>query len=66
MVNPNDPDGKHHDQSELLSILPRVGRLVIDESFTELALAYHLRPISPSSPSLVALIFRGPSPFSPF
>jgi cobalamin biosynthetic protein CobC len=35
VVNPNNPDGRHHDRSELLALLPRVGRLVIDESFVD-------------------------------
>ena len=32
VVNPNNPDGQRHDRGELLALLPRVGRLVIDES----------------------------------
>ncbi|MBR0900501.1 threonine-phosphate decarboxylase [Bradyrhizobium tropiciagri] len=35
VVNPNNPDGQRHDRSELLALLPRVGRLVIDESFAD-------------------------------
>lgn len=35
VVNPNNPDGRHHDRRELLTLLPRVGRLVIDESFAD-------------------------------
>ncbi|MGY4478248.1 threonine-phosphate decarboxylase CobD [Bradyrhizobium sp. USDA 3364] len=35
VVNPNNPDGQHHDRDELLALLPRVGRLVIDESFAD-------------------------------
>ena len=35
VVNPNNPDGRHHDRSELLALLQRVGRLVIDESFAD-------------------------------
>ncbi|QOZ35279.1 threonine-phosphate decarboxylase CobD [Bradyrhizobium sp. CCBAU 53421] len=35
VVNPNNPDGRHHDRRELLALLPRVGRLVIDESFAD-------------------------------
>ncbi|WOH84373.1 threonine-phosphate decarboxylase CobD [Bradyrhizobium sp. BEA-2-5] len=35
VVNPNNPDGRRHDQRELLALLPRVGRLVIDESFAD-------------------------------
>ncbi|KRR20796.1 threonine-phosphate decarboxylase CobD [Bradyrhizobium retamae] len=33
VVNPNNPDGRRHDPNELLALLPRVGRLLIDESF---------------------------------
>jgi cobalamin biosynthetic protein CobC len=35
VVNPNNPDGRHHERRELLALLPRVGRLVIDESFAD-------------------------------
>ncbi|MCC8953669.1 threonine-phosphate decarboxylase [Bradyrhizobium sp. Pear77] len=35
IVNPNNPDGRCHDRDELLALLPRVGRLVIDESFAD-------------------------------
>ncbi|MGY3590634.1 cobalamin biosynthetic protein CobC [Bradyrhizobium sp. USDA 4341] len=35
VVNPNNPDGRCHDRHELLALLPRVGRLVIDESFAD-------------------------------
>ncbi|NEU95949.1 threonine-phosphate decarboxylase CobD [Bradyrhizobium uaiense] len=35
VVNPNNPDGRRHDRDELLALLPRVGRLVIDESFAD-------------------------------
>ncbi|WP_338698894.1 threonine-phosphate decarboxylase CobD [Bradyrhizobium sp. 26S5] len=35
VVNPNNPDGRHHDRRELLALLPRVDRLVIDESFAD-------------------------------
>jgi cobalamin biosynthetic protein CobC len=35
VVNPNNPDGRRHDPAKLLALLPRVGRLVIDESFAD-------------------------------
>lgn len=35
VVNPNNPDGRRHDPGDLLAILPRVGRLVVDESFAD-------------------------------
>ncbi|KWV53295.1 threonine-phosphate decarboxylase [Bradyrhizobium macuxiense] len=37
VVNPNNPDGRRHDRGELLALLPRLGRLVIDESFADAA-----------------------------
>jgi len=37
VVNPNNPDGQRHDPAELLALSSRVGRLVIDESFTDAA-----------------------------
>src|SRR5512138_3559848 len=33
--NPNNPDGRSHDREDLLALLPRVGRLVVDESFAD-------------------------------
>ncbi len=33
IVNPNNPDGRYHDPQSLLALLPKVGRLVVDESF---------------------------------
>jgi cobalamin biosynthetic protein CobC len=35
IVNPNNPDGRQHDPARLLALLPRVGRLVVDESFAD-------------------------------
>ncbi|WP_407113120.1 threonine-phosphate decarboxylase CobD [Bradyrhizobium sp. LMG 9283] len=35
VVNPNNPDGRCHAPKDLLALLPRVGRLVIDESFAD-------------------------------
>ena len=37
VVNPNNPDGRCHAPRDLLALLPRVGRLVIDESFADVA-----------------------------
>jgi cobalamin biosynthetic protein CobC len=37
VVNPNNPDGRCHPPEDLLALLPRVGRLVIDESFADAA-----------------------------
>ena len=47
VVNPNNPDGRTYDPKELMSILPKVGRLVVDESFGDIA------------PQLSALPFAG-------
>lgn len=35
IVNPNNPDGRRYSSKDLLAPLPRVGRLVIDESFVD-------------------------------
>ncbi|MFK4508705.1 threonine-phosphate decarboxylase CobD [Bradyrhizobium daqingense] len=35
LVNPNNPDGRCSAPRDLLALLPRVGRLVIDESFAD-------------------------------
>jgi cobalamin biosynthetic protein CobC len=37
VVNPNNPDGQRHDRATLLALAARVGRLVIDESFIDVA-----------------------------
>jgi len=35
LANPNNPDGKLYQPKQLLELLPRVGRLVVDESFAD-------------------------------
>jgi cobalamin biosynthetic protein CobC len=35
VVNPNNPDGRCFAPKDLLALLPRVGRLVVDESFVD-------------------------------
>lgn len=35
LANPNNPDGKRYEPRQLLELLPKVGRLVIDESFAD-------------------------------
>jgi cobalamin biosynthetic protein CobC len=35
VCNPNNPDGRPHEPARLLELLPRVGRLVVDESFAD-------------------------------
>ncbi|MFH0303615.1 aminotransferase class I/II-fold pyridoxal phosphate-dependent enzyme, partial [Bradyrhizobium sp. 31Argb] len=42
VVNPNNPDGRRHDREDLLALLPRVGCLVIDESFADAVLELSL------------------------
>ena len=37
VINPNNPDGRCHMPKGLLALLPRVGRLVVDESFADAA-----------------------------
>jgi cobalamin biosynthesis protein CobC len=44
LANPNNPDGQHHDPRKLLALLPRVGRLVVDESFADAVPALSLAP----------------------
>lgn len=42
VVNPNNPDGRRHDPARLLALVPQVKRLVIDESFADVAPAVSL------------------------
>ncbi|MDD2868378.1 threonine-phosphate decarboxylase CobD [Neomegalonema sp.] len=35
LVNPNNPDGLTYAPEDLLALLPRVGRLIVDESFVD-------------------------------
>jgi cobalamin biosynthetic protein CobC len=35
LANPNNPDGKRYQPKQLLKLLPKVGRLVVDESFVD-------------------------------
>ncbi|MEO8242229.1 MAG: threonine-phosphate decarboxylase CobD [bacterium] len=35
VVNPNNPDGQHHSRADLLALVPKVGRLLVDESFAD-------------------------------
>ncbi|RXH22333.1 alpha-ribazole phosphatase [Bradyrhizobium nanningense] len=44
VVNPNNPDGRNHAPKDLLALLPRVGRLVIDESFADAVPQLSLAP----------------------
>lgn len=44
VVNPNNPDGRCHNPQTLLALLPKVGRLVVDESFGDPYPALSLAP----------------------
>lgn len=44
IVNPNNPDGRIHAAAALLALLPRVGRLVVDESFADAVPGFSLAP----------------------
>jgi len=44
VVNPNNPDGRRFAPKDLLALLPRVGRLVIDESFADAVPQLSLAP----------------------
>jgi cobalamin biosynthetic protein CobC len=44
VVNPNNPDGRRHDPAALLALLPKVGRLVVDESFADAVPCLSLAP----------------------
>ena len=44
VVNPNNPDGRCHSPQDLLALLARVGRLVVDESFADAVPALSLAP----------------------
>ena len=37
VVNPNNPDGQTHSPADLRALLPETGRLVVDESFGDIA-----------------------------
>jgi cobalamin biosynthesis protein CobC len=54
VVNPNNPDGRRHDPANLLALLPRVGRLVVDESFADAVPSLSLAPEA-GRPGLIVL-----------
>ena len=57
VVNPNNPDGKRHDPNQLLALLPRVGRLVVDESFIDAIPELSLAPRATQSGLLILRSF---------
>jgi len=44
IVNPNNPDGRQMESARLLALLPKVGRLVVDESFADPTPSLSLAP----------------------
>lgn len=44
VVNPNNPDGRCRTPKDVLALLPRVGRLVVDESFADAVPQLSLAP----------------------
>ncbi|MBR0796429.1 threonine-phosphate decarboxylase [Bradyrhizobium jicamae] len=44
VCNPNNPDGRRQSASGLLALLPRVGRLVVDESFADAVAGLSVTP----------------------
>lgn len=44
VVNPNNPNGRRHAPKDLLALLPRVGHLIIDESFADAVPELSLAP----------------------
>jgi cobalamin biosynthetic protein CobC len=54
LANPNNPDGRRYDPNQLLALLPRVGRLVVDESFADAVPGLSLAP-NAGQPGLLIL-----------
>ena len=57
VVNPNNPDGRCHTPKDLLTLLPRVGRLVIDESFADAVPQLSLAPAADRQGPLILRSF---------
>jgi len=57
VVNPNNPDGRRHEPGELLALLSRVGRLVVDESFADATPELSLAPEAGRSGLLILRSF---------
>lgn len=55
VVNPNNPDGKVYEPTALLSLLPRVGRLIVDESFGD---AYPVLSLAPQAGQAGLVVLR--------
>jgi cobalamin biosynthesis protein CobC len=54
LANPNNPDGRRYDPNQLLALLPRVSRLVVDESFADAVPGLSLAP-NAGQPGLLIL-----------
>ncbi len=54
VVNPNNPDGRQYEPDELLALMPRLGRLVVDESFCDAVPELSLAPVA-GRPDLLIL-----------
>lgn len=54
VVNPNNPDGRHHTPADLLALSRQVGLLVVDESFGDVTPALSLLPHA-GAPNLLIL-----------
>jgi cobalamin biosynthesis protein CobC len=57
VVNPNNPDGTRHEPGNLLALLSRVGRLVVDESFVDATPRLSLAPEAGRSGLLILRSF---------
>jgi cobalamin biosynthetic protein CobC len=57
VVNPNNPDGRRHDPGKLLTLLPHVDRLVVDESFADPVPELSLSPYAGRSGLLILRSF---------
>jgi cobalamin biosynthesis protein CobC len=57
VVNPNNPDGRRHEPGNLLALLSRVGRLVVDESFVDATPRLSLAPEAGRSRLLILRSF---------
>lgn len=57
VVNPNNPNGSHYQPRDLLALLPKLGRLVVDESFADPYPALSLAPYAGQDGLLVLRSF---------
>ncbi|WP_342731874.1 threonine-phosphate decarboxylase CobD [Bradyrhizobium sp. B117] len=57
VVNPNNPDGRSFAPEDLLALLPRVGRLIVDESFVDAVPHLSLAPEADRSGLLILRSF---------